>query len=52
MGLFAVAERVRELGGRIEHRDGQPCGTVNGQSCGTVFEVRLPIAASSTVGVA
>ena len=36
LGLYAVNERVRELDGRITFRANQPCGTV--------FEVRLPMA--------
>jgi C4-dicarboxylate-specific signal transduction histidine kinase len=36
LGLYAVNERVRELGGRILFRPHEPCGTV--------FEVRLPMA--------
>jgi len=35
LGLFAVAERVRELGGTIDFRDNQPCGAA--------FEIRLSI---------
>lgn len=36
LGLYAVNERVRELDGQIAFRANQPCGTV--------FEVRLPMA--------
>lgn len=36
LGLYAVNERVRELGGNVSFG---PC-----EPCGTVFEVRLPIA--------
>lgn len=35
LGLYAVNERVRELGGEIRFRPHQPCGTV--------FDVRLPM---------
>ncbi|MGV3485994.1 MAG: sensor histidine kinase [Planctomycetaceae bacterium] len=38
LGLYAAAERVRELGGRIEY----DCR----QAWGTAFEVRIPIASS------
>ncbi len=36
LGLYAVNERVRELGGSVSFRRCEPCGTV--------FEVRLPMA--------
>lgn|GEM_PF-809652 len=36
LGLYAVHERVRELGGSVSFRPNEPCGTV--------FEVRIPIA--------
>lgn len=36
LGLYAVNERVRELGGSVRFRPFEPCGTV--------FEVRLPMA--------
>lgn len=36
LGLYAAAERVRELGGSIEYRCSEPTGTS--------FEVRIPIA--------
>lgn len=36
LGLYAVNERVRELGDSVSFRPNEPCGTV--------FEVRIPIA--------